>query len=288
MANFKNKKLLLTLVTGLAGVAIIGTGFASWVITSEADPTSTGNVSFDADVDANTVALGNAVTKYYFTGRDSEAEVTTAGEKNIKFGPIASTNGNWLSSNLGTDKANEERLKVVTEFPITVHTTSSQTTLNITNLAFSVGDDDDDENNGYKKLVAAGIVGALPTFAATPAAGKYSIEAINGSDAVIANAVSVSGTTGTITFAGMAKLRLTVWFAWGAHFGGSNPITYYNDGKTAAGTRTDGVTFNSGNSTITTGVSETYGLDAENAIKALGLLDSATYKLSFHLAVASA
>ena len=283
MANFKNKKLLMTLVTGLAGVAIIGTGFASWVITSEADPTSTGNVSFDADVDANTVALGTANTTYYFTGRNSPVAVEAGNEnaKNIKFGPIESTTG-WLSSNLGTNNANEERLKVVTEFPISVHTTSSATKLAITNLAFTVS------GEGYGKLATAGIVGALPTFASAPAAGKYSIEALNNSGTVISNAVSVSGTSGTITFANMAKLRLTVWFDWGEHFGGDNPITYYNDGKTAAQTTTEGVTFDSDAGTITTGVSKSYGLDAENAIKALSLLNNATYKLSFHLAVASA
>ena len=192
------KKAMIMAVASLGSMALIGTGFAGWVITA------------DSKAEA-----GGVITAYDVA--DQRFTITTVGWKNggesfsqakgkIVFGKKAdeSVTKNWFDFN-GTGEA--EQLTDTFQFGVASKdekdTTDSFTVTYDKATGFAATLKEGGTSTAWTEAVNLGLVKAPVVNIATPNQ-------------------KLSGTTAV-------NVEVTVTFAWGNHFGGKNPYKFYND-----------------------------------------------------------
>lgn len=183
----KRRTLTLTLCI-LACIALIGVGFASWVITYDSPKDVSGNISVD-------------------TVNDESHKITivTSSIPGVVFGAKtadSSTTVKWLKY---VNSSKDENLTIEIEFTVT-----NPTTLDSTNpFSFVLGFDTETKENSeayYNAAKDANIVAALPNSTSGISCAQKQNEG--------------SPADGTYI--------VTITFAWGTAFEGNNPIDYYN------------------------------------------------------------
>lgn len=175
----KTKKRTLVISLSLLGsVALIGTGFATWVISQNASATTNGNIITDTTTD-NTLSI----TDIYWDEKK--------GAGSICFGWTGeASEGAWLTN---TDSSKKEDLTSTVYFSVGPATAIKDVSATI---AIAEGSKDTwDKNHGDLVVLPTSLT---PTLKDSATAGKYKCE---------------------------------IAFAWGSHFGGQNPLTYYNEHK---------------------------------------------------------
>lgn len=146
----KRKTLTLTLVL-LSCLALIGVGFASWIISANTTEELEGNISVDMVID----------NRLKVTGLDWIGE-----KKNVQYGYAGTAKDtDWLKV---SDDAVEENLLVTLEFTVTdaggkavTGLTTSSISAKVTPQTKLIGDV---EKDVYNDLLGEKIVGALPTM----------------------------------------------------------------------------------------------------------------------------
>ncbi len=192
------KKAMIMAVASLGSMALIGTGFAGWVISANATTSASGVVTAFDVADHRLVVEGGTWDKKNANGN---------GE--IIFGTNKATGltNNWFSFT-GED-GKTEQLEIVYTFTVKSKDAGD-------NGTFTVARQEDE--NKFKLTTGAenwssaetlGLVAAEPDVKFdTPASGAYTLAA--------------AGTT----------VNMTVTFKWGTHFDKKNPLEFYNNGDT--------------------------------------------------------
>lgn len=173
----KRKTLTLTLSI-LACLALIGVGFASWIISAGKSTTATGNIVVD-DVSDKRISLS-------YEWVDGKSSIIYGWDENH-----AITEKDWLKNDAVDKKV---------DLDLTLKVTVKDVNNNLydpESISATITADE-----AYTTAKGKGVVGELPTLtAAKEITGVYNI---------------------------------VIKFTWGEHFGGNNPLAFYNDGiKTA-------------------------------------------------------
>lgn len=175
----KRKTLTLTLSI-LACLALIGVGFASWIISAAKSTTATGNIVVD-DVSDKRISLS-------YEWVDEKSSIIYGWDENH-----AITEKDWLKNDAVDKKV---------DLDLTLKVTVKDGNNNLydpESISATITADE-----AYTTAKEKGVVGELPTL----------------------TAVKVS--TGVYNIA--------IKFTWGDHFGGNNPLAFYNDGTKTAET----------------------------------------------------
>lgn len=195
------KRTITIAISLLACIALLGVGFASWIITNDAGDEANGNVQVD-------------------TVTNDSIELLNASATDVVFGPI-SGQGGWLSTaGTKTEQLTTTVTVKVSKADYYVNGTDGDTKLKGLKVKLAVVDKASD---GFAAALAAGYVAAAPytsetmfTFNASLAEGKFT-------------AVEDSEDSNKMT------LTFQIAFAWGTKFNGTNPSAFYNT-KTATDT----------------------------------------------------
>lgn len=175
----KRKTLTLTLSI-LACLALIGVGFASWIISAGKSATATGNIVVD-DVSDKRISLT-------YEWVDGKSSIIYGWDENY-----VTKEKDWLKNDTVDKKADLDlTLKVtVKDGNNNLYDPESISAIITADAA-------------YTTAKGKGVVGELPTLTAVKeSAGVYNI---------------------------------VIKFTWGEHFGGNNPLAFYNDGTKNAET----------------------------------------------------
>lgn len=168
----KRKTLTLTLSI-LACLALIGVGFASWVISAGKSTTATGNIVVD-DVSDKRISLS---CKWV----DEKSSIIYGWDENYT---VKTTD--WLKNNTEGKKADLDlTLKITVK-------DGNENLYDPESISATITADE-----AYTTALGEGVVGALPTLTA------------------------VRESTGVY--------KIVIVFTWGEHFGGNNPLAFYND-----------------------------------------------------------
>ncbi len=196
------KKAMIMAVASLGSMALIGTGFAGWVISANATTSASGVVTaFDVADHRLVVESGTWDKK------------NADGNGEIIFGTNNATGlaHDWFSFT-GED-GKTEQLKIVYTF--TVKSKDAGDAGKFT-VAQQMGENKFKLTAGADNWTNAknlGLVAAEPKVEFdTPEGGAYTLAA--------------AGTT----------VNMTVTFKWGSHFGDKNPLEFYNNGDTDGST----------------------------------------------------
>ena len=168
----KRKTLTLTLSI-LACLALIGVGFASWVISAGKSTTATGNIVVD-DVSDKRISLS-------YEWVDGKSSIIYGWDENYT---VKTTD--WLKNNTEGKKADLDlTLKITVK-------DGNENLYDPKSISATITAD-----TAYTTAKEKGVVGELPTLTAVKeSTGVYKIE---------------------------------IKFTWGEHFGGNNPLAFYND-----------------------------------------------------------
>jgi len=168
----KRKTLTLTLSI-LACLALIGVGFASWVISAGKSTTATGNIVVD-DVSDKRISLS-------YEWVDGKSSIIYGWDENYT---VKTTD--WLKNNTEGKKADLDlTLKITVK-------DGNENLYDPESISATITADE-----AYTTALGEGVVGALPTLTA------------------------VKESTGVY--------KIVIVFTWGEHFGGNNPLAFYND-----------------------------------------------------------
>lgn len=173
----KRKTLTLTLSI-LACLALIGVGFASWVISAGKSTTATGNIVVD-DVSDKRISLS-------YEWVDGKSSIIYGWDENH-----AITEKDWLKNDAVDKKV---------DLDLTLKVTVKDGNNNLydpESISATITADE-----AYTTAKEKGVVGELPTLTA------------------------VKKSTGVY--------NIVIKFTWGEHFGGNNPLAFYNDGTKTA------------------------------------------------------
>lgn len=175
----KRKTLTLTLSI-LACLALIGVGFASWIISAGKSATATGNIVVD-DVSDKRISLT-------YEWVDGKSSIIYGWDENY-----VTKEKDWLKNDTVDKKA---------DLDLTLKVTVKDGNNNLydpESISATITAD-----AAYTTAKGKGVVGELPTLTAVKeSAGVYNI---------------------------------VIKFTWGEHFGGNNPLAFYNDGTKNAET----------------------------------------------------
>lgn len=197
------KKAMIMAVASLGSMALIGTGFAGWVITASTTADATGvMVAYDVKDQRFNVEKG----KWY----NGQKEANGA-DANIVFGKSKTTVGDqWL--HYDTADMKEESL--------------SDT------YVFTVSSKDTEDNGSFKVSLKADPNG----FVVTDTAEKAWQNATTGEKTAVEPKPAfkfldgVATEEGKYTFVkGVATVKMQITFKWGSAFGNINPFDYYKD-----------------------------------------------------------
>lgn len=194
--KLKKKSGLMGAVIALSCASLVSVGFASWVISQGDQKTVDGTVFVDSvQNDTHTIS-----------------EQAIANNKLSFAAPETATSG-WLTAQ-GTYDA--EQLSVVVTFKVS-NIPASYTGATVTLAAQG-------NTSGYNSAVDGGFIvePANMTVTANAVADSF----------VAASPAKVDASNNPL---GTQSYTATLTYSWGSKFGGVNPYTYYNDGKTAAG-----------------------------------------------------
>lgn len=237
-----NKKPTILAVAALGSLALIGTGFAGWVIVANATSTASGNIT------------AYEVTDNRLTATGKWAGDRAADSGSIVFGKpsgASDTSSTWFKSkDVGEEKLSDTyTLSIASKNDKDTAKVKVSAILNIT---------EKDSTNPYKAaLDNHWIAGPTLTYSGTDLFKKDS-------SGGVPNSVELT------LVAGEVSAEFTFGFAWGSHFGGENPqnpFTYYNNKEAG--------------STIDAATSETYGDDAAKVMGALGKINQTKFSITF-------
>lgn len=188
------KKAMIMAVASLGSMALIGTGFAGWVISANTTTNASG-VMVAYDVKDQRLKAGEGK----WANGATEAKATT-GE--IIFGKPTTTEtaGAWLTYE--TD-VKEQRLYDTYVFEVSTLDTGNTGKFIVTQAEtdpFVVTDKD----SAWANATTDNLVNTNPTITFDKADGTYVLDG------------------------GKATVKMTITFAWGTAFGGDNPYTHYN------------------------------------------------------------
>lgn len=245
-----NKKPTILAVAALGSLALIGTGFAGWVIVANATSTAPGNITAYEVTDNRLTATGKWA-----------GDSATADSGSIVFGKpsgASDTSSTWFKSkDVGEEKLSDTyTLSIASKNDKDTAKVKVSAILNIT---------EKDSTNPYAAAVANNWIKA-PTL-------TYS-----GTD--LFEKDSSGGTSKSVELtlvAGKVSAEFAFTFAWGSHFGGENPqnpFTYYNNKEAGK--------------TINDNTSETYGDDAAKVMGALGKINQTKFSITFTIERAAA
>jgi len=242
--KFQKGKSLAIAVFGLAAVAVVGVGFSSWVISfNRADKVDQVNLKV-AEVKDNSVAIlnprvtGNATNnldKFVF-----DADKDVAGSEKLKHG----TNGEALSE--ATDANNlavefqfylgvTDKLASGTTFDVSAVMTMTKADVSANyNLAVdkeasttTLGKNAKALKNGSQYLVAPLKTSTVLVVGSDAKGGYTNITITKGTEKVAESTDLASDETSFVGWK-ITPYTVKVSFAWGAAFGGANPVTYFN------------------------------------------------------------
>lgn len=246
-----NKKPTILAVAALGSLALIGTGFAGWVIVANAETKANGNITA-YEVTDNRL---NATGKWAGDG-------ATADSGSIVFGKpknASDTASTWFKSN----DVGEEKLSDT--YTLSIESKNKNDTANVKVSAKLETTETDITNKPYQAaLDDHWITAPTLTYSGTDLFKKDS-------------SGGVPSSVELTLVAGKVFAEFTFGFAWGSHFGGEtpqNPFTYYNSKE--AGNTID----------ATTG--ETYGNDAAKVMGALGKINGTQFSITFTIERANA
>ncbi len=188
-----NKKPTILAVAALGSLALIGTGFAGWVIAANAETSAEGTITAYEVTDNRLEIVGNSGS-------------WDANHGSIVFGkPNGYTKGSeWF---FAADDVAEEILKGTYSLTVKSKNASDNGNVKVSCTDITV---QEDTNDVYKGAINKGLI-TKPTI--TIKSGETSVD--NG---------------GTVALAAEGvDLAFTVQFGWGSHFGGENPYAYYKD-----------------------------------------------------------
>lgn len=214
----KRRTKVVALATSLlVGVSMMGVGFASWVISNNAEATSTGNVKAESVTD-NYVKL--------------EANPVSGGE--IIFGAPEqmSAQNPWLTNSNGAKE------KLTTTITLTVSANIGDITMSLATEGYTTVESTD----GFWKAVEANYIATpVVTIDSQGTANAFSIEG------TLSESGNLTIKRGEAEITSETTITLKITFGWGSAFESKNPYNYYNDGtKTAATHHSDANTKLSG------------------------------------------
>lgn len=187
----KRRTLTLTLCI-LACIALIGVGFASWVITYNKEAEVTGNVQIDSISDKSHVVT-----------------VVEGKDQRVVFGAKAAStevSKPWLSS--GKNEKNEDDEKEYLVLTYTVEVSNYEDLASGKEFIVTVEEvKGEDDSTPYAVALSNGLVAELPAQTDDESTNKVKIESTK--------------TNGQYT--------VTITFDWGTYFGGKNPTDFYNE-----------------------------------------------------------
>ena len=240
------KKAMIMAVASLGSMALIGTGFAGWVISANAEMKAEGVITAFDVADQRLV-----VTDGTWKNGDAAADDAHAGQGKIVFGKKdASFDPGvkpWFTFN-GAGGA-EQLTDIYT---------------------FTVASRDADDTTG-KFTAAAKDEGG---FVVTSAEAAWT--AATNAGLVGKPNISFDKTEYTLTGTTGVTVTMTVKFAWGTHFGGLNPYEFYNN--KVGGAKADGE--KPGDYTMPEGATYTWADDAKYSLTKLAALKDAAFKIT--------
>lgn len=196
------KKAMIMAVASLGSMALIGTGFAGWVISANATTSASGVMTAFDVADHRLIVEGGTWDK-----------ANAKGNGEIIFGTNnkPGLTNNWFS--FTGEEGKTEQLEIVYTF--TVKSKDSTDAGKFT-VAQQEGENKFKLTAGaenWNNAKTLGLVAAEPDVKFdTPEGGAYTL--------------APAGTT----------VKMTVTFKWGSHFGGNNPFEFYNNGDTDGST----------------------------------------------------
>ena len=199
-----NKKPTILAVAALGSLALIGTGFAGWVIVANATSTASGNITAYEVTDNRLTATGKwagdraADSGSIVFGKPKPADATAASP--------------WFKTK-GEDML-EEKLSDTYTLSIESKNKTDNAQVKVSaNLAIMESESDPATKTPYADAVKNGWI--VPPTLTSSGTNLFQSE----------KSVVLNLSDGTIS----AEFAFT--FAWGSHFDGQNPFKYYNSKK---------------------------------------------------------
>lgn len=206
--NSYKRKIIMFGIMLFVSIALISTGFAAWVLSTQAKKDGSGNVTVGSVTDASFEITFVKISDQYGT------QITNENELKFSFEP---TKGDE-TGRVRWDGNNCENLVLIFEGTVT-----NYQYLGTFNVEMTVNDE-------IKKLATDGYI-TLPSCATT--GGKDIYSTISG-----ASVESGEGISFTDKGDGTAEFTYKIAFGWGEKFKGQNPSEYYDsdDGSSTSDT----------------------------------------------------
>lgn len=236
-----NKKSTILAVAALGSLALIGTGFAGWVIVANATNTASGNITAYEVTDNRLNATGKWA-----------GDPATADSGSIVFGKpqnASDTASTWFKSN------NVGEAKLSDTYTLSIESKNKEDVAKV-KVSAKLEIKENDNTNPYQHAVDHDWITAPTLILTNPV-----------TDPVTDLFKSSTNSVELTLAAGKVSAEFAFTFAWGSHFGGENPFTYYNEGHKAEDT--------------IDAAGKTYGNDAADVMGALGKINETKFSITF-------
>lgn len=208
----KRRTKIATVATAtLAGVAMVSVGFASWVISNQAETKADGNITVDVVTDNSVTLSASATNQNLYFGKP--ADMTSVPDS------VSLKEYKWLSNN--SEKS--ESLTV---------TISLKVSANIGDITYALATGsktDDTFTADTNNKIETAVNDKLISYAVSVSSDQFE---------VVGDKIKVKN---GVTLSGESTFNLIITFSWGDHFGNMNPYFYYNSHE-ATETLTDSTT----------------------------------------------
>ncbi len=215
----RNKRKGILMASAILGsAAIVSTGFAAWVVSTNVTETATGNIEVDTVNDERIEFV-----------KDSNGKAITFADSDdtISFGAPSSMsiNNAWLTNNSAAEKYEDKEVT----FTFTVKWTADK--YNDGNEKKSIVLYYTEEITGITSGTFESLNTYTPTYKANDEAATLSLLKVDSQYTPIK--LTVTGATldrnaKTITCEPGVAVSVNVGFDWGTAFGGQNPYNYFN------------------------------------------------------------
>lgn len=208
MKKLGMKKVWVPVIALCSVGLIVGTGYAAWTISRKTNGTATGNRKADIVTDEHVVVQN---IKWY-TGTTVSDGSAVSGDPEVCFGWVTksdSVSGHWLENTNSSGNDFKENRKFTLAFDVDKGKDATEVTPAVTRKV-------EDSGDAFKNCVEKNLIVAPGTKGD---ALNYTLK------------LNTGKTTGNIT-----SYTVDVSFRWGSHFGGSNPMDFYNGYNTSSWT----------------------------------------------------
>lgn len=208
MKKLGMKKIWVPVIALCSVGLIVGTGYAAWTISRKTNGTATGNRKADTVTDEHVVVQN---IKWY-TGTTVADGSAVSGNPEVCFGWVTKSgtiSGDWLENTNSSGDAFKENRKFTLAFDVDKGKDATEVTPTVTRKV-------EDSGDAFKNCVDKNLI---------VGPGKKD-DALN-----YTLKLNAGKTTGNIT-----SYTVDVSFSWGSHFGGSNPMDFYNGYNTSSWT----------------------------------------------------